>query len=65
MYEEKTFIRPLFVLYNLYKDVNFLTNLKHNVIVKVTKNNFSSSKTLYKPRVQLYAGNITWMLASH
>ena len=39
----------LFVLYNLSKDSNFSTNLKH----KVLKNDFSSSKILYKPCVQL------------
>ena len=30
----------------------------------VMKNDFSSSKTLHKPRIQHYAGNITRMLAS-
>ena len=39
----------LFVLYNLYKDSNFETNLTE----KVLKNDFSLSKTFFKLRVQL------------
>ena len=50
----------LFVLYNLYKDSNFETNLTE----KVLKNDFSLSKTFFKLRVQLFAGSITWTLAS-
>ena len=50
----------LFVLYNLYKDSNSSTNLTENAL----KNYFSSSKTFFKPRVQLYAGSITRTLAS-
>ena len=42
----------LFVLYNLYKDSNSERNFKE----KALKNDFSSTKTFYKPRVQLDAG---------
>ena len=42
------------VFYNLHKDSNSKPNLKE----KASKNNFSTSKTFYNPRIQLYVGSI-------
>ena len=50
----------LFVLCNLYKDSNSENKFKR----KTLKNDFSSSKTLDKMRIPLYAGSIRRMLAS-
>ena len=50
----------LFVLYNLYKDPNSETNLTEKSI----GNDFSLSKTFFKPHVQLFAGSIMRTLAS-
>ena len=49
--------QSLFVLYDLYKYLNFYTE-------KLLKNDFSSGKTLNKPCVQSYVRNITQVLAS-
>ena len=52
----------LFVLYNLYKDSNLLNKFKWKSVEKMTL--APAKHHVNKPRVQLYAGNITRMIAS-